>query len=835
MAEPVLKLDKLEALYLVNESVLSVLEVDRLLERVLEITEHTFGFDSCAVLFCDEPTGELYIRAARGYAPEAIKCFRTTVGGAGITGHVAATRQPLFVPDIARDGRYVSGVAGARCEIAIPLVIEDRLLGVLDVESRHEHCFTDRDFEVLAVFASQTALALHNAQVLEAERKRASQLQVFNEIRKRISLSLELDKLLAVVAGSLIEFLHYDQIMVFLAREEGLVLAARAGDGEPAPDEAIVARLAGSVVEAACGQQRTVVVRDVAGSPFPAPVQPGCQAELAVPLLLQRRVVGALYLAGRSHGAFDEQDVHILETICEQLTVILKDASVFSEVRKQGKHLEIVRRISQVAIQSFDLRRFVEEIARLIQEVFGFYSVTVFSYEPLPQQLELLSAAGAPLPGLAVGDKLPASEGIVGQVARTGRHHLCNDVCRQEAYRDVLLHTKSELTLPITHEGRLMGVLNIESPRLNQFDGSDVEIFGRVADQVAYTIANAELFRQKTSAHDLLLELNDLSRRINSSFDVEATLDAVVRELPAVVGCRLCSVFFYREEQRELVLMRHNLPTGLVPEGPISLREPSNVLMAKVIELRQSVHVRDVELELSLPNRPQYQTKSFLNILLRNEDRVLGVLNLTDKVDGGTFSADEFYLVNSFAEHLANAVANAEKYQRILQLSITDGLTGLAVHRHFQNVLTAETTRSDRHGTPLALVMVDVDDFKLCNDTYGHQVGDLVLREIAVVMRGELRAYDLASRYGGEEFGIVLPNTSLRQAQAFAQRLLAAVAGGVSVPSHPRLRVTISEGVAEYQAHTGKDRLIRDADQALLEAKRRGKNRVVAAALPPLP
>ncbi len=210
---------------------------------------------------------------------------------------------------------------------------------------------------------------------------------------------------------------------------------------------------------------------------------------------------------------------------------------------------------------------------------------------------------------------------------------------------------------------------------------------------------------------------------------------------------------------------------------------------------------------------------------------MLGVLNLTDKLSGSYFSSEEFYLVNSFAEHLVTAIANAEKYERILELSVTDGLTGLHVHRHFQSALVGEIARANRHRLPLSLIMLDVDDFKRCNDSYGHQVGDIVLREIALVIKSELRQYDIASRYGGEEFGIILPSTSLLQAQALAERLRNAVATRVTVPALPHQPVTVSLGVSEYRPESEKDELIREADLALLEAKRVGKNRVVVAGM----
>ncbi len=164
--------DKLNAIHRINESVLSMRDINKLFKNVLSILENTFGLDASAVLLYDEKTGELYIRSAIGYKREMVKNFRTTVGGKGITGHAAELRKPVYIPNIAGDSRYIAGINGALCEIAIPLIAEGgELIGVLDIESRQEYAFTDDDLETLELFASHLATALHNALIFEEERK----------------------------------------------------------------------------------------------------------------------------------------------------------------------------------------------------------------------------------------------------------------------------------------------------------------------------------------------------------------------------------------------------------------------------------------------------------------------------------------------------------------------------------------------------------------------------------------------------------------------------------------------------------------------------------------
>ncbi|HJW75100.1 MAG TPA: sensor domain-containing diguanylate cyclase, partial [Thermoleophilia bacterium] len=240
---------------------------------------------------------------------------------------------------------------------------------------------------------------------------------------------------------------------------------------------------------------------------------------------------------------------------------------------------------------------------------------------------------------------------------------------------------------------------------------------------------------------------------------------------------------------------------------------------------------------------------------------------------------DELELVQIVANQAAVALENARLYDRIEREAVTDGLTGLYNHRYFFKRLEEEVATSQRYGAPLSLLMLDLDDFKEFNDTYGHPTGDRVLREVADILRNQLRnLVDLPARYGGEEFAVILPNTPLSGAEAAARRLwqyLEDVCGAASPAGEPasdedgngsapaatgrvappaeeaadavgeRIRrniaaasfegsagqryvhMTVSIGIAGFPEHARDAReLVNCADKALYLAKRLGKNRV---------
>jgi diguanylate cyclase (GGDEF)-like protein len=192
------------------------------------------------------------------------------------------------------------------------------------------------------------------------------------------------------------------------------------------------------------------------------------------------------------------------------------------------------------------------------------------------------------------------------------------------------------------------------------------------------------------------------------------------------------------------------------------------------------------------------------------------------------FTPDERALFTSLSQQAAIAVENVDLHDRLRRQATVDELTGLANHRRFHDALAEEVTRSRRSGSPLGLVLLDIDDFKAVNDTYGHRHGDEVLRAVAGAVAGACRATDEAARYGGEELAVVLRDTDLDGALTVGEAIREAV-GRVDVPVRggPPTRVTVSVGVSALGAATDDHgALIEAADRALYESKRAGKNQV---------
>lgn len=219
--------------------------------------------------------------------------------------------------------------------------------------------------------------------------------------------------------------------------------------------------------------------------------------------------------------------------------------------------------------------------------------------------------------------------------------------------------------------------------------------------------------------------------------------------------------------------------------------------------------------------------KSLLFIPLYAEKKLFGVLFLAGNKEN-IFTEKQIEYFEILANQIAISLEKAYLYEEVEQMSITDSLTGLYVHRYFQDKLENELKRASRYGTELSLIIGDIDFFKKINDTYGHLAGDYILKTISVILKNNTTMVDAVARYGGEEFVIILPDTGKDKAHLLAVKIRKEIENYNFKFQEHQIKVTISMGVASYPSDAITRRaLIEKADKALYKAKQEGRNRVV--------
>jgi diguanylate cyclase (GGDEF)-like protein len=327
----------------------------------------------------------------------------------------------------------------------------------------------------------------------------------------------------------------------------------------------------------------------------------------------------------------------------------------------------------------------------------------------------------------------------------------------------------------------------------------------------------------------------DSIRRFTEQIDASEpaqTYESILTQAAELVRAERGSLLLFDESANQLTMTAaRGIPTSMNEVGPISLAE--GIAGSVLREGRPMLANIDELGRVSLPERG-YKTKSFISYPISIGNRRFGVLNLADKVGGGAYDANDLSVIELVAPQIALAIERAGWQQRANQfqlMSITDPLTGLHNRRYLEARLTEELSRSKRYDYPLSFMMIDIDDFKIYNDSNGHQAGDRALEITAQSLRSALRKVDVASRYGGEEFSILLPQTTLEEAGVIADRIRRKI---METPfthgkSQPLGAVTVSIGLSAISpALNSAEAIVRAADRALYHAKRHGKNRAYA-------
>lgn len=224
---------------------------------------------------------------------------------------------------------------------------------------------------------------------------------------------------------------------------------------------------------------------------------------------------------------------------------------------------------------------------------------------------------------------------------------------------------------------------------------------------------------------------------------------------------------------------------------------------------------------------PKATLKSHLTLPLAVEGEILGCISLNND-QPNAFDAQDLQFFSVIGYQMAATLKHFQRFSSIKTMATYDTLTNLYNRRYFEERLGSETQKSFYGGTPLSLVMVDIDHFKKVNDTFGHTEGDKVLREIAALLKTSVRKKDTVARYGGEEFILILPEAGLEESSMIAERIRRLVENTSFQIGQAQINLTVSLGISNFPSHrpTSKEELVKMADQALYEAKRGGRNRV---------
>ncbi|MFY0523872.1 diguanylate cyclase [Archangium gephyra] len=324
--------------------------------------------------------------------------------------------------------------------------------------------------------------------------------------------------------------------------------------------------------------------------------------------------------------------------------------------------------------------------------------------------------------------------------------------------------------------------------------------------------------------------LFDVARSVNSTIELSELLTRITQLVPERLHIPDFSIMLVNGDG--LLEVKSTFPEHPELEG--KTLQHGEGASGRAAELQRVVYVPDVTDSSSAFARhgllPGHDSGAVLCIPMVHMESVLGVLNFR-RPEVASFAPEELELLTAVADQAATAVKNAMLHAEAVKLTMTDPLTGVPNRRHLFARLELEVARAQRFGTPVSILMVDIDHFKKLNDAAGHRAGDEALRKVCDVLHARLRKVDTLARYGGEEFMLVLSNVSKDDAFEVAEKLRRSVveAPQLAAPTQPGGHITVSIGVATMPLDaTSQDSLVDCADAALYASKRAGRNSVTS-------
>ncbi|MBI5508592.1 MAG: GGDEF domain-containing protein [Deltaproteobacteria bacterium] len=429
---------------------------------------------------------------------------------------------------------------------------------------------------------------------------------------------------------------------------------------------------------------------------------------------------------------------------------------------------------------------------------------------------------------------IAAGEGLLGAISKRREPLVLTNL--KPGHSGLVYYERPEAVtdfagVPVCEGQHLRGILIADRKDKKPFDDSDLAVMATIAAEIMRAVVVERIFADMDREKYQKERFYEASRRFNAARTVDQVAEEAINAARKVADIELAAVAVASDkegvlkisrvfwdghgEAKDLVDKSFDAEAGLVGAA-IKARHPLPHGMAR--GSTQCIFAPGLDVPLD--------AIKVLPLLWKEQG--VGALVVGSK-SADFLTMDLLDMLRVIADHAAMAVANAQMYERLEKMATTDGLTGLINHRHFQHLFDGVLMRAERYGRHVSMLLTDIDHFKAVNDTYGHPVGDKVLKRVAELLAASARRTDVVARYGGEEFALLMEETGPAGAWQIAERIRKTVEAETFRAETGTFKVTLSLGIGTFPMDGAqKAKLTECADQALYQAKRTGRNKTVA-------
>jgi diguanylate cyclase (GGDEF)-like protein len=554
--------------------------------------------------------------------------------------------------------------------------------------------------------------------------------------------------------------------------------------------------------------------------------QCGYASAIVLPIIQDSKSLAALILASATASRFTSSDAEALSGFVSYLGALLQRLTVERRSKEREEVLTLVSRLTRIICSSMDLDEVYESFAEELRKVMDVDWATIVLIEG--DQLRFYALSSKIDSVWQTGDTLPLAGTATAYVAETREALVEPDLEQERRFWTGRYHLergiRSIVYVPLIAKGEAFGALIVASRRPYAYGERELELLGHVAGQIAFPIQNARLYMETEEKRRLLAAIAGVTRVVMSDVNLDNVFDAFIEELRKLVSFHRVTITIAEGDRVKLVAAFPDRPSGWQGRRWY----PLDASVTGVLAREKRTLVLDNGLAQSLGNIHEadssYPSSIHVPLMVRGE--VFGSLSLYSR-EPHTYGDKEREILEQLGAQIAGAIWSAQLYAKVEERARRDELTGLYNRRYFEECFEREIERHSRYGGNLSVIMLDLDSFKTYNDVYGHSLGDKVLGQIGQIIVRSIRKVDLAFRYGGDEFTVLLPQTGYQQAFTVAERLRRRI---LTRMRRKQVELTASLGVATWPGDGATAEELRNAaDQALYYAKRSGGNRTQLA------
>ncbi|RMG72699.1 MAG: GAF domain-containing protein [Chloroflexi bacterium] len=552
---------ELETVAQVSIEVSTNLNTEELLFDVCDLVKERFKLYHAHIYLLDDEEKRLMLVAGAGEVGRRMVAMQRVISinnRHSLVANAARDRRGIIVNDVAMEIDFLPNplLPETRAEMAVPMIVGGKLVGVLDIQADELNYFDEADLKIQSILAAQIAVSVENARSLQEVQARAIEMEVVAQVSAAATSILDIEELLWNVTNLTKERFGFYHAHIYLLDESGKRLVLRAGAGEAgrimvAQRHAIPINVQASLVARVARNRQGVIVNNTAKEPgfLPNPLLPETRAEMAVPMIVGDKLVGVLDVQASAVNYFTEQDLSVQMTLAAQIAVAVENARTFREVQKQqaltrkrATEMEVVAEIGAQVASTLDPQALLWTVCNVTKERLNLYHAHIYLLDHENNRLVLTAGAGKigqQMTERGYSINLTRKQSVVVRAALEKKTVISNDVTTEPAFlpNPLLPDTRSEMAVPIIVGTELLGVLDVQSDEVNYFTQDDIRTEEVLAYQIGVALVNARLYeetrRQAERERETAERLREVDRLksqflANMSHELRTPLNSII-------------------------------------------------------------------------------------------------------------------------------------------------------------------------------------------------------------------------------------------------------------------------------------------------------------------